>query len=188
MLPDLPADVWPEDADRHDVFTRLAEALRDPSRPFLLVLEDAHWADDATLDLIRYLGRRVHRLRALVLVTYRAEDVTGPHPLRVVIGDVASAAGIRRIDLSPLTLGAVRSLVGEEREDADEVYAVTGGNPFFVTEVIAAGGDAVPRSVHDAVLSRMARLSRAARESLDVVAIAGPSGRAVPGVPGGAGQ
>ena len=112
MLPDLPADVWPDGADRHEVFTRLSEALRDPVRPFLVVIEDAHWADDATLDLIRHLARRVHRLGALVLVTYRSEETTGQHPLRLVLGDVASAVGIRRIDLAPLTLDAVRRLVG----------------------------------------------------------------------------
>ena len=175
MLPDLPADVWPEGVERHEVFARLTEALRDPRQPFLLVIEDAHWADDATLDLIRHLARRVHRLRALVLVTYRSEETTGQHPLRLVLGDVASAVGIRRIDLAPLTADAVRRLVGATGTvDADELYEETGGNPFYVTEVIAAGGSAVPRSVRDAVLSRTARLSAAARESLDVVALAGP--------------
>ena len=175
MLPDLPADVWPDGADRHEVFTRLSEALRDPVRPFLVVIEDAHWADDATLDLIRHLARRVHRLGALVLVTYRSEETTGQHPLRLVLGDVASAVGIRRIDLAPLTLDAVRRLVGTAGNvDAEELYRETEGNPFYVTEVIAAGGSAVPRSVHDAVLARTARLTDDARDGLEVVALAGP--------------
>jgi DNA-binding CsgD family transcriptional regulator/tetratricopeptide (TPR) repeat protein len=177
MLPDLPAEVWPDGVERHEVFTRLSEALRDPVRPFLLVIEDAHWADDATLDLVRHLARRAHRLRALVLVTYRAEETVGQHPLRVLLGDVASAVGIRRIDLAPLTPAAVRRLVESSPAaglDADELYRETLGNSFYVTEVLAAGGDAVPRSVHDAVLSRTARLSAPAREALDVVALAGP--------------
>jgi DNA-binding CsgD family transcriptional regulator/tetratricopeptide (TPR) repeat protein len=145
--------------------------------PFLLVIEDAHWADDATLDLVRHLARRAHRLRALVLVTYRAEEAVGQHPLRVLLGDVASAVGIRRIDLAPLTPAAVRRLVEASPDaglDADELYRETLGNSFYVTEILAAGGDAVPRSVHDAVLSRTARLSETAREALDVVALAGP--------------
>ena len=180
MLPDLPEEVWHDqstDIDRHEVFTRLSEALRDPVRPYLLVVEDAHWADDATLDLLRFLARRVHRLRVLVLVTYRSEEATGQHPLRVLLGDVASAVGIRRIDLGPLTLDGVRRLVEATpggAVDVEELYRETGGNPFYVTEVLAVGGDAVPRTVHDAVLSRTARLSEKARESLDVVALAGP--------------
>ena len=182
MLPDLPADVWPDGADRHEVFTRLTEALRDPVRPFLLVIEDAHWADDATLDLIRHVARRVHRLGALVLVTYRSEETTGQHPLRLVLGDVASAVGIRRIDLAPLTLDAVRRLVGSAGSRRRR-GAVPGdrGQP-----VLRDGGDRGrrerrPRSVHDAVLSRTARLTAEARDSLEVVALAGPRAELSPG-------
>ena len=74
MLPDLPGGVWPEGADRADVFLRLSEALGRPGTPYLMVIEDAHWADDATLDLVRHLARRVHRLRVMVLVTFRSEE------------------------------------------------------------------------------------------------------------------
>src|SRR3954452_7554718 len=105
MLPQLPADVWPAQAHRDDVFARLVAALRDPdrTRPFLIVIEDAHWADEATLDLLRYLARRVHTCRALVLVTFRPEDVPAAHPLRLVLGDAATGAGVRRVDLAPLS-------------------------------------------------------------------------------------
>jgi DNA-binding CsgD family transcriptional regulator len=182
MLPALPADVWPADADRAEVFTRLAEALGRPGTPYLLVIEDAHWADDATLDLVRHLARRVHRLRALVLVTFRSEEAVGTHALRVLFGDVASASGVRRVDLNPLSVEGVRVLLDEADPDGrtgpapdpDELHRVTGGNPFFVTEVIAAGGGSLPRSVREAVLSRAARLSEPAREVLDLVALAGP--------------
>ena len=183
MLPDLPADVWPAEAERAEVFTRLSEALARPGTPTLLVIEDAHWADDATLDLLRHLARRVHRLRALVLVTFRSEEAVGSHPLRVLFGDVTSASGVRRIDLNPLSPDGVRTLLEEAAPegrdqpwaDAEELHRVTGGNPFFVTEVIAAGAeDALPRSVREAVLSRAARLTPGAREVLDVVAVAGP--------------
>ena len=177
MLADLPDGVWPEGAERHDVFTRLSETLRAADPPYLLVIEDAHWADDATLDLLRHLARRIHRWHAMVLVTYRVEEVTGTHPLRIVLGDVASAPGLRRIDIGPLTANAVRGLVAAQpgsEVDPDELYRETGGNPFYVTEVLAAGDTAVPSTVRDAVLSRTARLSPEAREALDVVALAGP--------------
>jgi DNA-binding CsgD family transcriptional regulator/tetratricopeptide (TPR) repeat protein len=182
MLPALPGDVWPPDADRAEVFTRLSEVLGRPGTPYLLVVEDAHWADDATLDLLRHLARRVHRLRALVLVTFRTEEAVGSHALRVLFGDVANASGVRRVDLNPLTPEGVRALLDDALLDDDqapaadpaELHRVTGGNPFFVTEVIAAGSGVLPRSVREAVLSRAARLSPPAREVLDLVALAGP--------------
>jgi DNA-binding CsgD family transcriptional regulator len=181
MLPALPGDVWPTQTERGEVFARLTEALGRPGTPYLLVIEDAHWADDATLDLLRHLARRVHRLRALVLVTFRAEEAVGSHALRVLFGDVAGGTGVRRIDLNPLTLDGVRSLLEEAADvndvsaaDAEELHRITGGNPFFVTEVIAAGGQSLPRSVREAVLSRAARLSEPARHVLDLVALAGP--------------
>ena len=179
MLPALPSDVWPDDADRGEVFLRLSDALGRPGAPYLLVIEDAHWADDATLDLVRHLARRVHRLRALVLVTFRAEEAVGNNALRILFGDVAGSSGVRRIDLNPLTPDGVRALLetataDESTPDVDALYRTTAGNPFFVTEVIAAGGGPLPRSVRDAVLSRTSRLSESAREVLDLVALAGP--------------
>ena len=92
--PHLPADVWPPGATRHEVFTRLVDTLRDPpdGRPYLLVVEDAHWADEATLDLLRHLARRIHGCRALVLVTYRPEDAAA----RPAAAHPAGRHGIRR--------------------------------------------------------------------------------------------
>src|SRR3954466_6585429 len=92
VLPVLPPDVWPTGAERHEVFTRLVTALRTPPTPapYLLVVEDAHWADEATVDLLRHLARRVHTTRALVLVTYRPEDTPPGSPLRVLMGEAAT--------------------------------------------------------------------------------------------------
>jgi hypothetical protein len=77
--------------------------------PYLLVVEDAHWADEATLDLLRHLARRVHTCRAAVLVTFRPEDVPADHPLRRVLGDAATGAGVRRVDLAPLSPADARA-------------------------------------------------------------------------------
>jgi DNA-binding CsgD family transcriptional regulator len=183
MLPQLPADAWPSDVSRQEVFARLVATLREPPQrePYLLVIEDAHWADEATLDLIRHLSRRVHRCRALVLVTYRPEDTTPGHPLRIVLGDAATAAGTRRLDLPPLSRTAVAALAeqhvrshpGGAVADVDRLYRVTGGNAFFVTEALWAETAEVPNTVRDAVLSRTARLSEPARHVMDVVALAG---------------
>jgi DNA-binding CsgD family transcriptional regulator len=183
MLPVLPAGVWPAGASRQEFFARLVSALRDPPgrQPYLLVVEDAHWADEATLDLVRHLARRVHGCRALVVVTYRPEDVTGGHPLRIVVGDTATTTGTRRIDLPALSPDAVRVLAeqhtrahpGAAAVDPERLHRVTGGNAFFVTEALSVDSAEVPATVRDAVLSRAARLSPAARHVLDVVALAG---------------
>jgi DNA-binding CsgD family transcriptional regulator/tetratricopeptide (TPR) repeat protein len=176
MLPALPEGLWPPGASRYAVFTALTAALAEPrpAAPYLLVVEDAHWADEATLDLIRHLARRVHDRRALVLVTYRPEDTTAGHPLRLLLGDAATAAGTRRMVLPPLSLAAVRALASTaDAPDAARLHEVTGGNSFFVTEVLAAGGSDVPATVRDAVVARVARLSPPARHALDAVALAG---------------
>jgi len=182
MLPELPAEVWPQDVSRQEVFARLVAALRAPPtpQPYLLVVEDAHWADEATVDLLRHLARRVHSTRALVLVTYRPEDAPDGSPLRMLMGEAATAAGVRRLDVAPLSPAGVRSLAVDSSltaADADlaRLHRVTGGNPFFVTEVLAAGDvGQLPTSVRDAVMARVARLSDAARQVVDVVSVAGP--------------
>lgn len=187
MLPLLPPDLWPDGADRQDVFTRLVDVLRAPSgqQPYLLVVEDAHWADEATLDLVRHLARRIHGCRALVLVTYRPEDATAGGALRMLLGDTASASGTRRIDLPPLSPRAVATLIAEHSAehsgdhsqagavDAVRLHDVTGGNAFFVTEVLSGDWVGVPPTVRDAVLARVARLDESSRRALEVVALAG---------------
>src|SRR5262249_14748255 len=105
MLSALPAGVWPAEAERGEVFARMTEALGRPGTTYLLVIEDAHWADDATLDLLRHLARRVHRLRALGLVTFRTEGGGGGHRGRGPFGDVARAPRGRRSAPNPLRAG-----------------------------------------------------------------------------------
>ena len=178
MLPDLPANVWPSGTPRSRVFANVLAALREPAdgTPYLLVLEDAHWADEATLDLVRHLARRIHVCRALVMVSYRPEDTTAGDGLRVLLGDTASATGTRRIDLSPLTEDGVARLAAEhgatDAREASELYAVTGGNPFFVTEALNVE-DELPQTVRDAVLARVSRLDETGQRALEVVALAG---------------
>lgn len=153
----------------HEVLAALLRELA--TQVTLLVLEDVHWADEVTLDLLRLLGRRVEAARVLVVATYRDDELDAVHPLRVAVGELASATGVRRIGLPPLTPGAVRELVASRPVDADELYRRTGGNPFFVTEALEAGGERVPTSVRDAVLARAARIDPAARRLLEAVAV-----------------
>jgi len=115
----------------------LAPLLDELRAPTVLVLEDLHWADEATLDMLRLLGRRVSGVPALVLGTHR--DVGAAGPLRVALGELPAKA-VHRIPLGSLSPEAVASLAGPYGADPDELFERTGGNPFYVTEALAAGG------------------------------------------------
>ena len=143
-------------------------------RPVIAVFEDAHWADEATLDLILYLGRRLSRTSALLVLTYRDDELGPRHPLRSVLGDLSPLPITRRLPLLPLSEKAVHSLIGERNLDAAALHHQTGGNPFFVTEVLSNEGNALPPTVQDAVLARLTRLSPAAQKALSAAAIIGP--------------
>ena len=132
----------------------------------MFVLEDVHWADEATLDAVKVLARRIDGVPVLVVATYREEELDWRHPLRVVLGDLP---GARRVKLAPLSREAVGVLASNGDADPDELYRKTAGNPFFVGEAIAAGGSTVPDTVRDAVLARAARLGGDARALLEAV-------------------
>ena len=143
--------------------------------PTVLLLEDVHWADEATLDLIRYLGRRLDGQPVLVVATFRDDEVTSTHPLAAVMGDLATASGVRRMQLPLLTAAAVAELARDAGRDVDvaALHRSTDGNPFFVTEILAARIEAIPATVRDAVAARAGRLTVAARRALDTAAVVG---------------
>ncbi|HET6531412.1 MAG TPA: AAA family ATPase [Actinoplanes sp.] len=159
------------DADRRELFAAFLEALDVPGTTTVLVVEDLHWSDDATLDWLRYLSRRIARTRALVMVTYRDDGPGDAALLRTVIGDLASHRGTRRLSLPPLSPEAVRRMAGEYGRDGDELHRLTGGVPFYVQEVLSAGPGEVPRTVGDVVAARLAGLSRPARQLLAAAAV-----------------
>ena len=155
------------------LFRDVLAALSGGPRTQVLVFEDVHWADEATLDLLRFLARRIDAHRALLIATFRDDEVGDRHPLRLVLGDVATAPGVRRLTLPPLSPESVRALAAGSGIPADELFRHTGGNPFFVTEILAAGGEWLPATVRDAVLARAARLPQPVREVLEAAAVIG---------------
>lgn len=160
-------------ADWLTIASAMLTAMEAAQSPTLLVLEDVHWADEATLDLVKYLARRIQSVRAMLVLTYR-DDETGPqHKLKIVLGDLATVPALRRIQLAPLSLQAVCVLAEGTRVNPDVLYRQTSGNPFFVTEVLASEGGGIPATVRDAVLARAARLSRSARAVLEAAAVVG---------------
>jgi ATP/maltotriose-dependent transcriptional regulator MalT len=149
------------------IFLATFDELQDHT-PTLLVIEDVHWADEATLDLLKFLGRRINKLNSLLIITYRDDEVRPEHPLRLVLGDLPRPS-VRRLRLPSLSESAVDELASRAGKRMNDLYSVTGGNPFFVTEALASEDHGVPVSVSDAVLARLARLTPAARSVVELV-------------------
>src|SRR5215470_13880758 len=173
-LPELAVAADPEaGVSRLRLFQKVRDVLAES--PMLLLLEDVHWADEATLDILRFLGRRLAGARLMILATFRSEEVGGDHPLTVVMGDLATLPGVIRMQLPALSVTGVRQLVDDAGSalDVGDVFQRTGGNPFYVTEVLAAGSEHVPATVRDAVLARVSRLSPAAQEAAGVMSVLG---------------
>ena len=145
-----------EQGVREEILTALFAELSAPGMPAVLVVEDLHWADEATLDVLRYVGRRHDELSALIVLTYRSDEVAPGHAAQPLLGELSRAGGVR-LELERLSPAGVAALAGPEA-DAVALYASTGGNPFFVTEVLAAADTQVPGSVVDAVLGRLHQL------------------------------
>jgi DNA-binding CsgD family transcriptional regulator/tetratricopeptide (TPR) repeat protein len=167
------AELVSREARPHEVTAALVRELAG-GRPTVLVVEDLHWADEATLDVLRLLARKVEAVPALVLASYRDDALDRTHPLMLVLGELATARAVTRLAVPPLSPEAVGALAEPHAIDAGDLYRRTNGNPFFVTEVLAAGADEIPPTVRDAVLARVARLSDAARRLLEAIAIATP--------------
>lgn len=159
-----------EEGQRMAVMSALFDLLSRSLRPSILVIEDTHWADEATLDAIKYLGRRIARANGLLVLTYRDGEVDQDHPLRRVIGELPPD-NLVRIHLGRLSSRAIEVLVGDAGLDVDEILELTDGNPLFVTEVLASGVDGTPLSVRDSVLARAAKLSVGARQLVDLVSV-----------------
>jgi DNA-binding CsgD family transcriptional regulator len=167
-----------DSGDTAQIYRQLLAALGDRDR-WVWVIEDVHWADGATLDLVRFLARRVTTLRLVLVISFRDDELAATHPLAVTLGDLANYPAVSRIELAALTLPAVATLAAGSGLNAEQLHQVTGGNPFFVTEVLAGGPAALtrkglPRSISEAVCGRLGRLSAKARETVHAVAVCGP--------------
>ncbi|MEX1037958.1 MAG: AAA family ATPase, partial [Acidimicrobiia bacterium] len=157
--------------DRYEIFSEVLTRLQHSIRPILMILEDIHWADAATLDMLTYLGRRIGKSKALVLTTYRGDEIGPDHQLRPVLGDLLTKPDVYRHSVEMLTTMAIRTLAGERLVDAERIHEVTGGNAFYVTELLATEGS-VPPTVQDAVLARVGRLDEEARAAVEAASIA----------------
>ncbi|HWT24356.1 MAG TPA: AAA family ATPase [Solirubrobacteraceae bacterium] len=166
-VPELLADA----AAAHELFAAVLERLSVARH--VLVVDDLHWADSGTLDLLRFLLRRMSSTRSLVIGTFRDDEVGAAHPLRALLADAARSPDVLRLSLRPLSVDGIAAMIGDRPIDAAALHARTGGNPFFAGEVLAGGEDgALPATIRDAVLGRTHGLDPDAREFLDLLACA----------------
>ena len=185
LLPEL-ADSARAAAGDAAAQSRLFEALlwllarMGEDAPILLAIEDLHWADRATRSFLAFLGRSLCRERALVVATYRADELHRRHPLRPLLAELEREPRARRIDLPPLTRDELtlqlRDILGEPPEDdlIDRVFIRSQGHPLFVEELLAAGLDGrgtLPPTLRDALMVRVERLSSDAQHVLRVIAV-----------------
>src|SRR4051794_31677893 len=148
-----------------DIFSALLDELASET-PTVLVVDDIHWADDATLDVLGYAARRIEEVGAVLVLTFRDDEVEARHPLNRFLG-VLSGCPVHRVALAPLSPTAVQRLCEGTGADPARVHRVTRGNPFFVTEALASPADDVPVSVIEAVLARVGRLGPECRGAPD---------------------
>ncbi len=156
---DIARALWPGEPELG--VPELRERLLDTPAP--LVVEDAHWVDEASADVLRFLGRRVAASGGLVVVTAR-DELAADHPLRRVLGDLGAA--VTRLAVPPLSPAAVASLV--TGVDPAEAYRLTGGNAFLVSQL---AGDRVAASVRDSVAARVVRLGPAVRAAVELLSV-----------------
>src|SRR5215469_5258007 len=160
-------------AARDQMFSALLAELDTHTRFTVVVIEDLHWADEATIDLLSFVGRRLARRAALIIVTYRDDELAEDHPLRRALGDLATQRTTRRMRLAPLSEDALRTLAAGRAVDVAELRRITGGNPFYVREILDAGWPSIPPTVRDAVGARLARLTPDARAAAAIAAVMG---------------
>jgi DNA-binding CsgD family transcriptional regulator/tetratricopeptide (TPR) repeat protein len=159
-------------SDRDRLLAALRGELDWAGHPAVLVVEDVHWADDATLDALRYLARRMAGLPAVLVLTYRDDELHREHPLHGLLGLVSRADRVQRLPLNRLSAHAVQRLSADSAVDPGNLFALTSGNPFFVHELLAAAdGERVPPSIADAVLARVRSLDPATQDVLEQFAV-----------------
>jgi DNA-binding CsgD family transcriptional regulator len=166
-------EVVSRSARPHEVTAALIRELAG-GRTTVLVIDDLHWADEATLDVLRLMARKIEGVPALVLASFRDDELDRTHPLAIVLGELTTARSVSQLRVAPLSRDAVQELAAPHGVDPEELYHRTSGNPFFVTEALAAETATVPPTVRDAVLARMARLSAPARRLLEAIAVVTP--------------
>jgi len=155
---------------RVSIFSEFLNYLVKTSNLKVIVIEDIHWADEATLDLVKFLSRRINRTKSILILSYRDEEIDQDHPLHSILGDLPNSE-TTRIRLYPLSETAVDTLMKNAGIINNNLYERTGGNPFYITEVLANKIDELPSSIKEAVIARTSKLSTETKELLEIISV-----------------
>lgn len=154
--------------ERDLMIDRVRDEVASSPDPCVIVIDDAHWADDASLDVVRHVGRRIEDLGAVLCLSYRPDGLTAEHPLPRVLGALTGPM-VRRIELQALSTDVVTRLAAESGMDATSLRDLTGGNPFLLTEILRSPGTTVPGPVRDAIVGRLHELPTDARALVEPI-------------------
>ncbi|MEU8244734.1 AAA family ATPase [Nonomuraea sp. NPDC048916] len=184
LLPEFgePSGDGETDAGRARLFEQfltLLERLAD-NRPTILLIEDIHWADRSSRDLIAFLSRNLRTPQVLIVMTYRSDDLHRQHPLRPVLAELGRVDGVYRLDLPRLTRDEVAQqmagILGNAPEypTVQKVYDRSEGIPLFVEALLDSGADSVvPQSMQDLILGAVERLPEETQRVLRMAAAGG---------------
>lgn len=157
-------------AQRTELFARFTQAVTNAYKPVVLVIEDIHWADEASLDFIKFFARRIANVRCLFILTYRKDEITLQHPLRNVLGELP-AGTLSRLNLQPLSREAVQTLANKKGYRGEDVYEVSGGIPFYVNEILESYSPGIPDNIKDSVLAVYNRQKPATKYLWEILSI-----------------
>ena len=157
-------------SDRTALFSHFLYELSNQKEPSIIVFEDIHWADEATLDFIKFFARRITRIRCLFILTYRNDEMNSLIPLRNIFGQVP-ADSFTRMNLTLLSREAVGKMAEEKGWNGEEVYSISGGNPFYVQEILASYSTGIPENIKDSVLSVYHRQDEKVKQVWEILAV-----------------
>jgi len=156
--------------NRTAFFTNFLQGLSDRRNVNVIVFEDIHWADEATLDFIKFLGRRISQLKCLFVLTYRDTEIHFTHALRNIVGQL-NPDSFTRIGLLPLSKEAVEKMAEERGYNGEDVYRITNGNPFYVTEILASYSLGVPDNIKDSILSVYNKMNEKTKHVWEILSV-----------------
>jgi predicted ATPase/DNA-binding CsgD family transcriptional regulator len=166
-------EFWPNSHTievRSELFSGFFRELSKQKEKTLIIFEDIHWADEATLDFIKFFARRIAQLRCLFILTYRDDEIHSHHPLRNVLGQLPPDS-FTRMQLLPLSREAVKKLASEKGYSGEDVYSISGGNPFYVNEILSSYSLGVPDNINDSIISAFDRLDGKTRQIWELLSV-----------------